>query len=130
MHMKLTELPPWSEEQPGYGSIVWGGWQMGYVDLPMPFDATPMYADLPGSGCPCPHWMYIFEGTITARYPSGEHETETARAGEVCYFPPGHILIYEEPTKALEFNPPEQLDQIMAESMKKLAELGLEAFTS
>ena len=64
---------------------------------------------------------------MTARYPNGEHEDETARAGDVYYFPPGHVLIYEAPTKALEFNPPEELETLMTAVYKRMRELGLAA---
>jgi hypothetical protein len=34
-------------------------------------------------------------------------------AGEACHITAGHILIYEEPTKALSFNPKAQLGVLM-----------------
>jgi hypothetical protein len=126
MHARLTDLPlhnPASNS--GYLSVVWGGLQIGYSTVRGPTDCTPLYADLPGGVCNCRHWGYIFEGALTARYPNGEHEDETARAGDVYYFPAGHVLIYEEPTKALEFNPPEELETLMTAIYKKMRELGL-----
>ena len=97
--------------------------QIGYTEIAEPLDCTPLYTDLPGGVCPCPHWGYIFEGSITARYPNSDLDDETARAGEVYYFPAEHILIYDEPTKALEFNPPEELETVMTAVYKKLEEL-------
>jgi len=126
MHAKLTNLPLHNPAS-NYLSVVWGGMQIGYTTVPGPTDCTPLYADLPGGVCICRHWGYVFEGVITARYPNGEHEDETARAGEVYYFPAGHVLIYEEPTKALEFNPPEELETLMTAIYKKMRELGLAA---
>jgi len=122
MHAKLTELPSHNPAS-SYLSVVWGGMQIGYATVGSPVNCTPLYADLPGGVCNCPHWGYLFEGALTARYPNGEYEDETARAGEVYYFPAGHVLIYEEATKALEFNPPEELETLMTAVYKKMREL-------
>ena len=126
MHSKLTELPLHNPAS-SYLSTVWGGLQIGYTTVPTAVDCTPLYADMPGGVCNCPHWGYIFEGALTAHYPNGEHEDDTARAGDVYYFPAGHVLIYEEATKALEFNPPEELEVLMEAVYKKMRELGLAA---
>lgn len=122
MHAKLTELPSHNSAS-SYLSVVWGGMQIGYATVERPVDCTPLYGDLLGGVCNCPHWGYLFEGALTARYPNGEYEDETARAGEVYYFPAGHVLIYEAPTKALEFNPPEELETLMTAVYKKMREL-------
>jgi hypothetical protein len=122
MHARLTELPLHNPAS-NYLSVVWGGMQIGYASVGRAVDCTPLYADLPGGVCNCPHWGYIFEGALTARYPSGEYEDETARAGEVYYFPAGHVLIYEAPTKALEFNPPAELETLMTAVYKKMRAL-------
>src|SRR4029453_8985547 len=128
MHLKLSELPLHDPESPGeYRSVVWGGLQIGLATVPAAVDCTALYADLPGGVCPCPHWGYVFEGAITAHYPSGEQAAETARAGDVYYFPAGHVLVYEEPTRALEVNPPEELETIMQAVYRKMRELGLGA---
>jgi len=123
MHAQLTNLPLHNPTA-NYLSVVWGGMQIGYTSVSERRDCTPLYADLPGGVCICRHWGYVFEGAITARYPNGEYEDETARAGEVYYFPAGHVLIYEEPTKALEFNTPEELEELMTAIYKKMRELG------
>jgi hypothetical protein len=126
MHQPLTEIPLHDPDSPGaYRSVVWGGLQIGLATVPSAVDCTFLYADLPGGVCPCPHWGYVLEGAVTARYPNGEHAPETARAGDVYYFPPGHVLVYEEPTKALEVNPPEQLEAVMTAVYRKMRELGL-----
>jgi hypothetical protein len=126
MHSQLTELPLHNPAST-YLSTVWGGLQVGYTTVPMAVDCTPLYADMPGGVCNCPHWGYIFEGALTAHYPNGEHEDDTARTGDVYYFPPGHVLIYLEATKALEFNPPEELETLMEAIYTKMKELGFAA---
>lgn len=52
-------------------------------------------------------------GSIRATYPNTDWPDETATAGEVYFFPAGHILIYRERTKALELNPAFALQQCM-----------------
>jgi len=126
MHQRLEELPLHDPESPGeYRSVVWGGMQIGLATVPVAIDCSVLYEDLPGAVCPCPHWGYVLEGAVTARYPGGEHADETARAGEVYYFPAGHVLAYEEPTKCLEMNPPEELETVMKAVYRKMRELGL-----
>ena len=123
MHSQLTELPLHSPAST-FLSTEWGGMAVGFTTVPMAVDCAPLYADMPGGVCNCPHWGYIFEGALTAHYPNGEHEDDTARAGDVYYFPPGHVLQYLEPTKALEFNPPAELEVLIEAVYAKMRELG------
>lgn len=126
MHHKLDELPLHDPDGHGmYRSVVWGGLQIGLATVPAAVDCTALYADLPGGVCPCPHWGYVLEGAVTAHCPHREDPPETARAGDVYHFPPGHVLVYEEPTKALELNPPEDLEALMKAIYRKMRELGL-----
>ncbi|MBV8788525.1 MAG: hypothetical protein JOZ00_17785 [Mycobacterium sp.] len=78
-------------------------------------DCTQLYqmGGLPGGVCTCPHYGYIFEGSIRATYPNTDWPDETATAGEAYFFPAGHVLIYPEPTRALELNPAFALQQCM-----------------
>jgi hypothetical protein len=41
------------------------------------------------------------------------HRDEVALAGEVYFFRPGHVLIYEEPSEVLELNPAAALGILM-----------------
>ena len=50
-----------------------------------------------------------------------EQPDEVATAGEAYFFPAGHVLVYEEPTKALEINPAYALGQCM-DAMARAAE--------
>jgi hypothetical protein len=45
--------------------------------------------------------------------PGSDKPDEVMEAGEVSSIAEGHILIYEEPTKALEFNPKAELGVLM-----------------
>ncbi|WP_238588724.1 hypothetical protein [Rhodococcus pyridinivorans] len=55
----------------------------------------------------------MLTGSITACYPDTDQEDETAVAGEVYFFPAGHILKYRDQTSHLEFNPAYALQHLM-----------------
>ena len=46
---------------------------------------------------------------------------EVVSAGEVCYFPAGHVLIYEEASRVLELNPAAALRDCM-DAMERAAQ--------
>jgi hypothetical protein len=110
-HAKPSELRPGSERWPStagsFKSEQWGDLEIGHTTIDQPVDCTALYADggLPGGVCPCPHWGYIFKGRVRAVYPGTDWPDEEAAAGEVYFFPAGHVLIYPEPTEVLELNP-------------------------
>ncbi|MBH0776593.1 hypothetical protein IT779_09885 [Nocardia sp. NEAU-351] len=102
--------------------------EIGYTTTAGPRDCTELYkvAGLPGGVCPCPHYGYIFSGTIRATYPGADMPDESAVAGEAYFFPAGHILIYEEATAALELNPAFALTQCMDAIERVARKLGAE----
>ena len=95
--------------------------EVGYTSSG-PLDCTQLYqvGGLPGGVCCCPHYGYIFEGSIRATYPNTDWADDEVGAGEVYFFPAGHVLIYPEPTKALELNPAFALQQCM-DAMTRVA---------
>ena len=88
MHSQLTELPLHSPAST-FLSTEWGGMAVGFTTVPMAVDCAPLYADMPGGVCNCPHWGYIFEGALTAHYPNGEHEDDTAARRRRVLLPAG-----------------------------------------
>jgi hypothetical protein len=68
------------------------GYAVNFVTIKQTHDLAPMLAALPGGNCTCPHWGYVFKGTLTVRY--ADHE-ETFRAGDAFYMPPGPGIIAE-----------------------------------
>ena len=126
-HAKPDELPSggggrWPAAGDGFRSVQWGDMEVGYTTAG-PLDCTQLYqiGGLPGGVCTCPHYGYIFEGSIRATYPNTDWADEVATAGEVYFFPAGHILIYPEATRALELNPAFALQQCM-EAMLRAGE--------
>jgi hypothetical protein len=127
-HARPDELPAagggrWPSSGSNFRSAHWGDMEVGFTNIPGPLDCTELYqvGGMPGGVCPCPHYGYIFSGTIRATYPNADDADEVATAGEVYFFPAGHILIYEEATSALELNPAFALQQCM-DAMQRAAE--------
>jgi hypothetical protein len=119
-HARLEDLPAggggrWPLSGAGFRSEQWGDLEVGLTNTAGPTDCTEIYqlGGMPGGVCVCPHYGYVFSGTIRATYPNTGQPDETATAGEAYFFPAGHILIYEEATRALEFNPAYALQQCM-----------------
>jgi hypothetical protein len=114
---KPTELPAggdgrWPLAGSGFRSVRWGDLEVGYTTAG-PVDCTPLYEGLPGGVCPCPHYGYVFSGRLRARYPGTDRPDEVASAGDVYFFPAGHILIYDEASEVLELNPAAALNDLM-----------------
>ena len=72
-----------------------------------------MYQGLPGGVCSCPHDGYVFSGRLRVTYPGSDRADEVATAGDVYYFPAGHILVYEEDSEMPELNPAAALVDLM-----------------
>lgn len=96
----------WPHTAGFYKSMPMGDMEIGLTTVP-PMDCTTSYKDggLPGGVCPCPHYGYVFSGRIRCKFPDTDWPDEVAEAGMVYFFPAGHVLIYEEETRALELNP-------------------------
>lgn len=96
----------------GFRSAQWGDMEIGYT-VTGAGNHTALYQGLPGGVCPCPHYGYIFEGRLRCKYPGTDWPDEIASTGDAYFFRSGHVLIYEEETKALELNPAAALQTLM-----------------
>ena len=99
--------------------IEWEDQLVRHVDLPPGVDFTPLFQGLPGDLCQCPHWGYIVEGAITLRYADGTEET--SRAGDLYYWPGGHVAWTDEGVTFVEFSPPEEIAPVLAHLGAQLA---------
>jgi hypothetical protein len=54
-------------------------------------------------------------------YPGPDWPEEVAEAGDVYYFEPGHVLMYDEASEVLELNPAWALDRLMTHIEHKAA---------
>jgi hypothetical protein len=94
---------------------------VAYYEMP-PMPSTPnLLEGLPNDSCPCPHWGYMLKGSMHLRYDNGEEET--VHAGEVFYFPAGHIGWSEEEIAWIEFSPEKELKEVLAHVGRKMQEM-------
>ena len=96
------------------------GYTVNFVTIKQDSDLTPLLKGLPDDSCQCPHWGYMFAGSMTVRY--GE-QVETVEAGEAFYLPPGHVPMAVAGTDFVQFSPAEELrisEAAMARNMQAL----------
>lgn len=123
MHIKLENLPV-IMEAPGIKMRVQdglGGMAVAYNEMP-PMPSTPnLLEGLPNDSCPCSHWGYMLKGSMHLRYDNGDEEV--VHAGEVFYFPAGHIGWSEEEIAWLEFSPEKEMKEVLAHVGRKMQEM-------
>ena len=93
-HAKLEDLPNGNLRWPaigetGFRSTQWGDMEVGYTTVHAPLDCTEQYkfGGLPGGVCPCPHYGFLFEGRMRAKYPGSDWPDEVVEAGEAFFIP-------------------------------------------
>jgi hypothetical protein len=124
MKIKKENLPVTMEAP---GTIMrsqpnFGGMTVAFSQMPAGTDFTPLLEGLKNNSCHCPHWGYIFEGSIKLIYDDGTEEI--TNAGEVFYWKPGHTAIVEKDVKLLDFSPDKEMSEVMGHIMKKMEEMG------
>ncbi|MEU1285654.1 hypothetical protein [Kitasatospora sp. NPDC005856] len=75
---------------------------VSFETFPADADATEVFRGLPDDRCQCPHWGLVLAGRLVLRYPD---HTETYRAGDAYYAPPGHVPVVAAGTETVEFSP-------------------------
>jgi hypothetical protein len=68
-----------------------------------------LFAGLPDDACQCPHWGILVKGQWQVPFTDGR--TETVRAGEAYYLPPGHRFEVVEDSEYIEFSPTKELTE-------------------
>ena len=96
-----------------------GGVYLRYIELPAGTDFRPLLAGLPDDRCSCPHWGYIVDGSITLQFADGREET--SRAGDVYYWPDGHVAWTDEGVTFVEFSPTDGILPVLDHLGKQLA---------
>jgi hypothetical protein len=95
-----------------------GGFAVAFNELPAGGDMSPLFQGLPNDACPVPHWGYILEGTIRIKYVGGKEDV--VKAGEVFYWPAGHLPFVEKDVKLIDFSPETEFNDLMAHIGKKM----------
>jgi mannose-6-phosphate isomerase-like protein (cupin superfamily) len=96
------------------------GYTVNFVSIREDMDLAPMLRGLPGDQCRCPHWGYVFRGTLTWQF--DDHE-EVYEAGDAFYVPPGHAPKAEAGSEFVQFSPAEELratEEAIARNMQAL----------
>jgi len=97
------------------------GYRIGFTTFKEDIDGTPLMKGLPDDRCQCPHWGYVFTGSLTFRFP--DHD-EVFEAGDAFYTPPGHIPVSHQPgAEIVMFSPAEELNATEAVMMKNMQAL-------
>jgi len=99
--------------------IDWGGQLVRHIDLPPGVDFTPLFVGLPGDMCQCPHWGYVFSGSIHLRYADGTEEV--TEAGQAFYWPGGHTGWTDEGVVFIEYSATEQIMPVLEHLVAQLA---------
>lgn len=83
------------------------GYSVNFTVFDEDIDATPLLRGLPDDQCQCPHWGYVFRGSMTVRV--GDRD-EVYHAGDAFYTPPGHTpLKHQADTEVIMFSPEKEL---------------------
>ena len=90
-----------------------------YINLPAGTDFRPLLAGLPEDRCHCPHWGYVVAGAITIEYADGTRET--SQAGDVFYWPGGHVGWTDEGVTFLEWSPTAEILPVLDHLSRRLA---------
>jgi hypothetical protein len=97
-----------------------------YVEIPANTDFSPLFEGLPDGKCPCPHWGYIFKGSLHMSYSDGSEEV--LRAGDTYYMPPGHTAWTTDEDTALLIIGPEEEERVVLQHIdqrqKELSQQG------
>jgi len=98
--------------------VDWGGMMSGHLRMAKGVDFAPVLQGLPNDHCQVPHWGYVIEGRIEVVYTDGA--TETVKAGDVYYWPPGHSVSFPEDTTYVEFSPAEEMVAVLGHVKGKM----------
>ena len=74
-----------------------------FLSLAAGTDIAPLLESLPGDACQARHWGYMIEGGVVVTYEDGT--TETCRASDVFYWPPGHSVRVTDDAEVIMFSP-------------------------
>ncbi len=82
-------------------------------------DISPLLQGLEGNLCQAPHWGYVLEGELTVTYADGS--AETASAGDLFHWPPGHTVKVGRDAEVILFSPQHQHGAVIDHMLKKMS---------
>ena len=93
------------------------GYAVTFVTIRQDADLAPMLRGLRDDRCQCPHWGYVFSGTLTWRYADRE---EVCEAGDAYYAAPGHAPSATMGSEFLQISPAAELRAVEAAVTKNM----------
>ena len=96
-----------------------GGMTIAFERLSAGVETAPLFAGLPDDACQSPHWGYLLRGRFRVIRPDGAEEV--VEAGQAYYLPPGHNVVVEQDTEAVEFSPAEDRRRTMEHAARQMA---------
>jgi hypothetical protein len=93
------------------------GYTVNFLTFRQDQDLAPMFVELPGGMCQCPHWGIMTKGRMTVKYPDRD---EVITEGDVFYMSPGHAPAVEAGAEFTLFSPTDQLAETEAAIAKGL----------
>ena len=89
-----------------------------YFSLAAGVDTTPLFQGLRGNACQCPHWGFVLRGRVTTTDESGT--TETVKANDLFYWPPGHNVRVDEDAELVMFSPQHEHTHVINHMREKV----------
>jgi hypothetical protein len=93
------------------------GYAVSFVTIRQDVDLAPMLKGLPADRCQCPHWGYVFAGTLTWHYADRD---DVCEAGDAFYAPPGHTPSATTGSEFFQISPAEDLRAVQAVMTKNM----------
>jgi len=87
-----------------------------YFSLSAGVDTTPLFQGLEGNLCQSPHWGYVLEGQLTTTDAAGA--TETVKARDLFYWPPGHNVRVDADAEIIMFSPQHEHSHVIDHMIK------------
>ncbi len=81
------------------------------VTVPAGADFRPVLSQLPEGSCQVPHWGYMLKGALHIGCEGGR--TELARAGDLFWMEPGHVVWVDEDSQYVDFSPGKEMNALL-----------------
>jgi hypothetical protein len=103
----------------GFGDVSgYGGISGEYFSLAAGVDTAPLFEGLEENLCQCPHWGYVLGGRLTTTDADGIEET--AAAGDLFYWPPGHNVRVDADAELVMFSPQHEHSRVIEHMLEKV----------
>lgn len=126
MHVLKTQIPT-KFDVPGalarqvldFGDATgFGKMAAEYFTLAAGTDIAPLLKGLKDDGCQAPHWGFMAKGEVVVTYTGGK--SETCRADELFYWPPGHSVRVVRDAEVVLFSPQREHGQAIDHMLKAM----------